>query len=238
MSETDATRVPATNPAATRLASMLGVASEGCPVILGIVGVGAIVLLTGGLALGYWSPGIAIMVAAAGIGAFFRDPERTPQGSADAILSAADGRVTHIGESALPGGDTNEIHRQVSVFLSPLDVHVNRAPISGEIVRVTHTPGEFRAAFRDDASARNERNLVIFAGADGQRHALVQVAGYLARRIVCRVREHQRVERGERIGLIMFGSRVDHFMPRGYRITVGIGDRVRAGESIIGEPDQ
>src|SRR5579863_1324681 len=230
--------MPAASPAATRLAAIIGVAPEGFRIIAGIAGFGVIALVGGGLILGYWSAGIAIIAAAAIVGAFFRDPERTSAAPDGAIVSAADGKVSHIGDASLPGGDSAETCRKVSVFMSPLDVHVNRAPIAGEVARIAHTDGVFRAAFRDDASEHNERNLVLIAGADGKTHAVVQVAGYLARRIVCRLREHQRVARGDRIGLIMFGSRVDHFVPSGYRVTVKIGDRVRAGESIIGELDR
>jgi phosphatidylserine decarboxylase len=119
--------------------------------------------------------------------------------------------------------------------MSPLDVHVNRAPVGGEVLAVTHTPGEFRAAYRDVASQHNERNLVVIRDAADRRHAFVQVAGYLARRIVCRVHPQDHVFAGARIGLIMFGSRCDHFLPMDYRLTVAIGDRVRAGETVIGE---
>jgi phosphatidylserine decarboxylase len=100
---------------------------------------------------------------------------------------------------------------------------------------VEHTPGEFHAAYRDDASAHNERNLLIFRDAVGRRHGIMQIAGYLARRIVCRVHPHDKIEMGQRIGLIMFGSRVDHFIPPDYRVSVAVGERVLAGETVIGE---
>ena len=166
---------------------------------------------------------------------FFRDPERAQKNHEGAVISGADGKVTDIGEGCLPGGSHEERYRRVSVFMSPFDVHVNRAPISGEVISVEHTAGKFRPAFRDEASEHNERNLIVLSDAAGRRHAMVQVAGYLARRIVCRLRPADLIERGERVGMIMFGSRVDHFMPLDYRIAVEIGDRVRAGESIIGE---
>jgi phosphatidylserine decarboxylase len=111
---------------------------------------------------------------------------------------------------------------------------VNRAPVGGEVTIVEHTAGEFRAAFRDDASEHNERNLIAMTDASGRTFGMVQVAGYLARRIVCRLRARDRIQAGQRIGLIMFGSRVDHFFPSEYRVTVSMGQRVRAGESIIG----
>ncbi|MFZ0890772.1 MAG: phosphatidylserine decarboxylase, partial [Candidatus Binataceae bacterium] len=145
--------------------------------------------------------------------------------------------VVDVGESGYPGAPEGRFTR-VSVFMSPLDVHVNRAPVGGEVLALEHTAGEFRAAFSDHASQHNERNLIVLGDAAGRRHAMVQVAGYLARRIVCRLRPRERVEAGERIGLIMFGSRVDHFVPAEYSIVVRIGDRVRAGESVIGELQQ
>jgi len=114
-------------------------------------------------------------------------------------------------------------------------VHVNRAPVGGEVTAIKHTRGEFRAAFRDYASERNERNLIVFADKRGRQHAMVQIAGYLARRIVCRVHTLQPVMIGQRVGIIMFGSRVDHFLPLEYRATVRVGDHVKAGESVIGE---
>jgi phosphatidylserine decarboxylase len=178
------------------------------------------------------------MLAAAAVGAFFRDPRRESTAAHDAIVSGADGKVCDVGEGPLPGHASDQVYHTVSIFMSPLDVHVNRAPVSGEVVCVEHTPGEFRAAFHDEASDRNERNVIIFADEGGRRHAMVQVAGYLARRIVCHLRGGARVERGQRVGLIMFGSRVDHFIPNGYRVAVKTGDRVHAGVSTIGELEQ
>jgi len=122
--------------------------------------------------------------------------------------------------------------------MSPLNVHVNRAPVAGEVTRVDHTPGQFRAAFRDEASLLNERNLIVFKGLDGRPTAVLQVAGYLARRIVCNLRVHDRIESGQRIGMIMFGSRVDHFIPTEFALTVEVGDRVRAGQSVLAELNQ
>jgi phosphatidylserine decarboxylase len=217
------------SPKWTQAAHALGLAPEGLP-LTAAIGIIAILLI----AFGVEALGIVVLILAIAIGAFFRDPERTSAASSNAMLSAADGKVTEVVETELPG-DPGTRFRRVSVFMSPLDVHVNRAPGDGEIIATVHTPGEFRAAFRDDAGERNERNLIVVSSADGRRYAVMQIAGYLARRIVCRLRPHDRVARGQRIGLIMFGSRVDHFMPLEYRATVKAGDRVRAGESVIGE---
>ncbi len=180
-----------------------------------------------------WLAIIFLLIALA-VALFFRDPNRSSGLSRGVVLSAADGRVCNIGEGS-PPGLPGETFQRVSVFMSPLDVHVNRAPIDGEVLSVTHTPGQFRAAYSDEAALHNERNLVVMLDASGRRHAFVQVAGYLARRIVCRVRPHDHVMAGSRIGLIMFGSRLDHFIPRDFRLTIAVGDRVRAGETVIGE---
>ena len=212
-----------------RASALLGIAVEGAPITLGVAAFG-LAAFVAGLA---WL-GVALLLAAVAIGAFFRDPERWPNAPEGAIISAADGKVCDISEAPIPDA-SRVMCRRVAVFMSPLNVHVNRAPVSGEIVAVEHTPGEFRAAFRDEASEHNERNVIVISAADGRRYAMVQIAGYLARRIVCRVRPPERVERGQRVGLIMFGSRVDHFFPLEYRMRVGLGDRVRAGETVLGE---
>ena len=119
--------------------------------------------------------------------------------------------------------------------MSLFDVHVNRAPVDGQVLDVEHRPGSFRAAFRDHASEANERTVIAIRDGAGRRHAMAQVAGYLARRIVCRVRPRDEVRAGGRIGLIMFGSRVDHFLPSQYRVVVSVGQRVSAGRTVIGE---
>jgi phosphatidylserine decarboxylase len=212
-----------------RLAKALKLAPEGARLSFGI-------LLAGIVVLGFGFPvagGIVIALGLA-VASFFRDPERFPARTAGVVISGADGRVTDISESCIPGEESPQYHR-VSVFMSPLNVHVNRAPSAGEVVTVEHTPGEFRAAYHDHSSQHNERNLIVIRDDAGRRHGMMQVAGYLARRIVCRVRVHDRIEAGQRIGLIMFGSRVDHFVPPEYRVTVTIGERVRAGETVIGE---
>ena len=124
--------------------------------------------------------------------------------------------------------------RRVSIFMSPLDVHVNRMPVSGVVEQVQHTAGKFRAAFADKASLDNERNAIVVASG-GRRYLVVQIAGALARRIVCGVVPGARVQRGARFGMIMFGSRVDLFLPAGVVPVVRRGERVRAGASVIAE---
>lgn len=208
---------------------MIGLAPEGGKLAFGILFVGLLLFLVGSPILG-----IPLILLAAAIGSFFRDPERYPERTEGVVISAADGKVTAVSECTLPD-DRETVYHRVSVFMSPLNVHVNRAPVAGEVAMVEHTPGEFLAAYRDDASAHNERNLLIFRDAVGRRHGIMQIAGYLARRIVCRVHPHDKIEMGQRIGLIMFGSRVDHFIPPDYRVSVAVGERVLAGETVIGE---
>jgi phosphatidylserine decarboxylase len=214
-----------------RVARAIPIAAEGITASAAMLAAGIILF---GLKW-YWLATLLCVLGAA-LAAFFRDPERSPAALfEDAVLSGADGTVSDIAEASLPEAAPGERYKRVSVFMSPLNVHVNRAPVGGEVLSVEHKPGLFRAAFRDFASEHNERNLIVLADAHGRHHAIVQIAGYLARRIVCRLNPHDTVRSGERIGLIMFGSRVDHFLPADYRVVVRVGDRVRAAESIIGK---
>ncbi|HVB79906.1 MAG TPA: phosphatidylserine decarboxylase [Candidatus Binataceae bacterium] len=217
---------------ARRVGGAIGIAAEGVTMAATVTGLGALALVLGW----YWA-GMAAILCGLATAAFFRDPERSPASpsSERLVFSGADGTVSDVAEMPLPDGVAGERYHRVSVFMSPLNVHVNRAPVGGEIVSVRHTPGAFHAAFRDYASEQNERNLIVLSDARGRQHAMMQIAGYLARRIVCRLHPHDTVRCGERIGLIMFGSRVDHFVPPDYRVVVKVGERVRAGESIIGE---
>lgn len=217
---------------ARRVGGTVGIAPEGVTIASAVLAAGALAL-----ALGWDWAGVAAILCGFAIATFFRDPERAPANSSSerVVLSGADGTVSDVAEMPLPDGAAGERYHRVSVFMSPLNVHVNRAPVGGEIMSVRHTPGAFHAAFRDYASERNERNLIVLSDARGRQHAMVQIAGYLARRIVCRLHPHDTVRCGERIGLIMFGSRVDHFIPPDYRVVVKTGERVRAGESMIAE---
>ncbi len=155
---------------------------------------------------------------------FFRDPERIVPQEPGLIVSAADGKVTRI--------DDNGTTKVVSVFLSPLDVHVNRSPIAGKITRITYSPGRKMPATRNEASLLNERNSLLIEG-EGITVTCTQIAGILARRIVCRPKEGDNLRRGQRFGLIKFSSRTDIEMPAMAELMVGIGDRVKGGETVI-----
>jgi len=151
---------------------------------------------------------------------FFRDPERRAPGSPGTLLAPADGKVLVAREG------------KISIFMNVFDVHVCRCPVAGRIESVEHVAGDFAAAFRDAASDHNER-VVIDVRGDDSLVRFVLVAGLVARRIVCRVREGDRVRAGDRVGIIRFGSRVDVLLPEGYEPDVSVGRRVRAGESIL-----
>jgi phosphatidylserine decarboxylase len=162
---------------------------------------------------------------------FFRDPERQAPSAAHVVLSPADGRVLVAGPAvavvAPPGA-----WQQISVFLSPMDVHVNRIPASGRVTQVTFTRGRFLPAYRHDAGAANERSEIWIEHC-GQPIVARQIVGILARRVVCRVEPGAQVRAGERFGIMKFGSRMDVFVPLDATLAVSVGDAVRGGETVI-----
>lgn len=163
---------------------------------------------------------------------FFRDPDRSTPSEPGVVVAAADGKVVCIEDAGtndyLGGGAV-----QVSIFLSVFDVHVNRIPISGVVDFVKWRPGSFLLAYKAEASAENEQSIIGIRS-DTTRIVVKQIAGILARRIVCRLQGRETVRAGDRFGLIRFGSRVDLILPSGADLRVAVGDRVRAGETIIG----
>jgi phosphatidylserine decarboxylase len=168
-----------------------------------------------------------------GVLLFFRDPERTVPADPSAVVSPADGRVVCAQQGApahrfAPGATV-----KVAIFMSPLDVHVNRCPLEAMLEKVQHRPGRFGAAYRADAGDINESNSLLLRTATGAEVVVVQIAGWMARRIVCRVRPPLHLSRGERFGLIMFGSRVDVYLPPWARLAVKPGDTVRAGQTTL-----
>ena len=198
----------------------------GFPFVLGALAAG----LIAGAGVAWWiAP--PFLVLAGFFLFFFRDPERRSSTDSSAVLSPADGRVLIAGPAlpeAAPPGDW----RQVSIFLSPMDVHVNRVPASGRVTRVTYTAGRFLPAYRHDAGAVNERSE-IWIDHDGQPVVARQVVGILARRVVCRLKAGATVRAGERYGIMKFGSRMDVFVPITAEIRVKVGDAVRGGETLI-----
>jgi phosphatidylserine decarboxylase len=186
---------------------------------------------------------LALVLAAlpVAVGAFFRDPDRAPDGSPahgphadpDLVVAPADGKVMHAGPGqagVAPAGDW----QQVSIFLSLADVHINRTPYGGRVTSVTHRPGRYLAAFKAESAHENERSeLTIVREVDGTERTVVfrQIVGVLARRVVTRVGAGQELATGERIGLMRFGSRMDVFVPPDAELLVAKGDRTVAGET-------
>lgn len=199
------------------------IAREGWPFILLPIALGAGLLLAGLR----WPGGVALALGLFSA-FFFRDPERAVPSGAGLMVSPADGKVVKVEEAAAGQGT------QISIFLSVFDVHVNRAPIAGRITKVEYNPGEFLPAFDDKASLRNEQNTVTVE--DGEtRVVFKQIAGLIARRIVFKKAVGDSVGRGERVGLIRFGSRTDVLVPPGFAVRVRRGDRVAGGSSILAE---
>lgn len=204
------------------------IAPEGWVFILPPIILAAVALL---LQFYFWA--ILFGALAAFLLNFFRDPRRVGSERHIDVLSPADGTVVQIKDlqpdSVWPG-----LSKQVSIFMSVFDVHVNRAPISGRIVHYRYNPGKKIAAFTEKSSIENEQNLVVVQG-DHATVAFKQIAGLLARRIIFDRKDGDTVIRGERVGMIKFGSRVDVFLPPDARIRVALKDKVKAGQTIIAE---
>jgi phosphatidylserine decarboxylase len=181
-------------------------------------------------AVGYWPVSIPFIILAAFMAYFFRDPRRTTPTDQSLIVSPADGRVTRV--ERLSQEDAQS-HTVVSIFLSPFDVHINRAPLAGTITDVSYTRGKFLMATREEASLVNEQNALTIRG---ERATVVckQIAGILARRIVCWKRAGDRLALGERFGLIKFSSRTDLILPPEVEVEVTEGMKVRGGVTVIG----
>jgi len=162
---------------------------------------------------------------------FFRNPKRNTQKNDEELISPADGTVTEIKNIMETEFINNECTR-ISIFMSPLDVHVNRAPCEGNILRVVHRSGEFALAFKKDIDKENERNNILIEHND-EKILVVQIAGFLARRIIPYVSENDPVRQGDPIGMIAFGSRVDIYFPKAYRPMVQLQDKVKAGLTIL-----
>jgi phosphatidylserine decarboxylase len=185
-----------------------------------------------------WPPlaWLAVLVTA-WIAYFFRDPARVTPLREGLVIAPGDGRISAIERVRAPAelglGDAERV--RVSIFLSVFDVHINRAPVAGRIVRSIYVPGSFLNAAVDKASEENERRGLVIAGADGVEIAVVQIAGLIARRIVTFAREGDSVGVGERFGLIRFGSRVDLYLPPGHGALVAVGQRAVGGETVLAD---
>lgn len=202
----------------------MGIVRESIPYI-----VVPLVLSVAATAFGLWYVGLFFLLVALFMAYFFRDPKRVPPSDPDVVVSPADGRVTRIEAPAAVG----EAPTLISIFLSPLDVHINRSPIPGKIVDVVYSPGKFLMATKEEASLVNEQNALTI---QGEKITVVckQIAGILARRIICWKHKGESVGLGERFGMIKFSSRTDVLLPANVKVTVAEGDRVRGGITVIG----
>lgn len=204
----------------------IGVAPEGLPFLFLL----ALTTLTFA-ALRCWPLALLFLIFTWFAGHFFRDPERVVPTEADVAVSPADGRIVRVEPKADP--ITGEVRPCVSIFMNVVNVHVNRMPVAGTIEAIRYFPGAFLNAALDKASTDNERCAYLVRDGEDRPWVMVQVAGLVARRIVCRVEEGDALARGERYGMIRFGSRVDLYLPPDYSAVVTNGDVVTAGESIL-----
>jgi phosphatidylserine decarboxylase len=179
-------------------------------------------------ALGAQAPSVLVISLALFVAFFFRDPERKIPTEEGLIVAPADGKVVEVSTGKSPDGLT-----LIGIFLSPLDVHINRSPVAGRISGVKYKKGKFLAAFNPAAAIENEQNILTIQN-PSYSVTVKQIAGVLARRIVCWKKAGDLVQQGERIGLIRFGSRTDVLLPPDVALTVKVGDRVKGGESVIG----
>ncbi|TAL10175.1 MAG: phosphatidylserine decarboxylase family protein [Nitrospirae bacterium] len=204
------------------------IAREGVPFLAA-----ALVPPAAAWALGWTAAGALFGAVALFTGWFFRNPPRRIPDGPNLVVSPGDGRVLAVAEEE----ETRFLKARavrVSIFLSPLNVHINRTPCAGRVQTISYAPGKFLVASEPEATLQNEQTAALIETDAGCRILCVQVAGYVARRIVCWLSEGDRVERGERYGLIRFGSRMDLYVPVGTQVRVKAGDRVTGGESIIG----
>ena len=208
--------------------SAFPVAKAGFPYIIAAAGVTLVTAVLGIAPIAFFC-----LIATACITLFFRDPDRLVPRDEKAVVAPADGRVVAVERVAenrfVPGP-----RLKISIFMSVLNVHVNRSPLAGNVKNVQYYPGKFLVASLDKASEENEHNAVVLSYGEGADCAVVQIAGWVARRILCSVQPGDALAKGQRFGLISFGSRVDLYLPEDVAPQVALGDRVRGGTSVIG----
>ncbi len=202
-------------------------AREGYPFVAGGLLVAIIVQFVAGGVLAFLCWLIALFMLQ-----FFRDPIRKIPDDKGVIVSPADGKVVTVRQATDPVSGKNATN--IAIFLNVFSVHATRIPVSGEVFQRIYRKGKFINAAVDKSSEENERNSIVIRTDDNKEVTCIQIAGLIARRILCYVTEGQSVQRGQRYGFIRFGSRVELFLPQEYRITVNVGDKVRGGADIIG----
>lgn len=204
----------------------VGLTPEGVPMLL-LSGFSAFIFAI----LGWWPPALVMLLLFIFSLHFFRDPERVVPSGANLAICPADGKVIRIQKK--PDPISGEERQCISVFMNVFSVHVNRMPVSGKITRILYIPGKFFNVAFDKAVDANERCCYAIRDENGDIWQMVQIAGLVARRIICRVDEGEKLTRGERFGMIKFGSRVDLYLPQGYTPSVLIGEKVYAGQSVL-----
>lgn len=209
-------------------AANIPIVREGIPFVAATGGATAVAWLVGGPVPAGLLAGLTLFTAW-----FFRNPARTVPQAPGAVVSPGDGRVVAIEEEYEPRYLKDRAIR-ISIFLNVFDVHVNRIPCTGTVEQVVYQPGRFLAANNPDATVHNEQNALMIQTAGGKKVLCAQVAGLIARRIVCWTAPGERVACGERFGLIRFGSRVDLFVPLGTELKIGRRDRVKGGGTLVG----
>ncbi|MBN1227456.1 MAG: phosphatidylserine decarboxylase family protein [Deltaproteobacteria bacterium] len=212
-----------------RINSKLPIAREGLPFII----IGAAIAIIAGI-FHLVSLFVVMSIVTLFIVYFFRDPNRISPVNENAVLTPADGKILSI--EKLGKGDHNYKHSsiKISIFMSLFNAHINRIPIKGKILDICYAPGKFFSANMDKASQYNEHNIITLETYNDKKIAFVQIAGLIARRIACWVKERDHVESGQRFGLIRFGSRLEVYLPTNSVITVQKGQKVKAGQTVIG----
>ena len=208
--------------------AQIPVAREGYPFVFFAAFVTTVLAL-----LDYELLSLTALILTAFVLYFFRDPDRISPDDEDAVVAPADGRIIMV-EKMFDDRFVSEHVYKLSIFMSIFDVHVNRIPFAGEVEKIQYTPGSFYAANTDQGGLSNEHCGVILSTKKNFRYAVVQVAGLLARNIVCWAEKGDSIERGKRFGMIRFGSRVDIYLPQNIQIEVRSGQKVKAGETVIG----
>ena len=213
----------------TRMNNKLPVAREGIPFILSSLVITVISLL-----LKFLFPGLFFALLTVFIIYFFRDPDRFKETRENELLSPADGTVINLWNLDAAKNPLGEEAVKISIFMSVFNVHVNRIPISGEILDINYHSGKFFSANLDKASEENENNVITLKTLNDKKIVFTQIAGLIARRIVCWINVNDSVRAGQRFGMIRFGSRLDVYIPAGSDVTVKPGTKVRAGETTLG----
>lgn len=204
------------------------VARPGLPLVLGCAFTTVVLAL-----LGLTVPTLFALAVTFFVVYFFRDPDRVVSNAAGAVVSPADGKVIAV-ETVEETPYYEGGCKKISIFMSVFNVHVNRIPHEGTVKKIAYHPGKFIAANRDKASSDNERNAIFLETERGSRITVIQIAGLIARRIICTVGPEQSVRRGQRLGMICFGSRVELFVPPETEVGVAVGEHVKAGVTILG----